>query len=75
MRGFQKGITLCIGTSGSAFKIAGGVGGRIGLSGQGLGYLVGGLFNYSVSPVQSGVGVRSLDFEFRVGLDLDWTFA
>ena len=29
----------------------------------------------SVSPVQSGVGVRSLDFEFGVGLDFDWTFA
>ena len=28
-----------------------------------------------VSPVQSGVGVRSLDFEFGVGLDLDWTSA
>ena len=50
------------------------MGGRIGLSGLRIG-LSGGLLNYSVSPVQSGVGVRSLDFEFGVGLDFDWTFA
>ena len=58
MRGFQKGITLGIGTSGSAFEVAG---------------AWGGLFNYSVSPVQSGVGVWSS--EFGVGLDLDWNSA
>ena len=50
MRGFQKGITLGSRTSGSAFEVAGGVGGVGGWCG---------LFNYSVSPVQSGVRVKS----------------
>ena len=58
MRGFQKGITLGSRTSGSAFEVAGGVGGVGGVGGWC------GQFNYSVSPVQSGVGVRSFEFGF-----------
>ena len=38
-RGFQKCITLGSRTSRSAHEVAGGWGGRIGLSGLGLGYL------------------------------------
>ena len=38
----------------------------------------GGLFNYSVTPVQSltvDFGVWTLELDSGVGLDFDWTFA
>ena len=59
MRGSQKCITLGSRTSRSAHEVAGGW--------VGWGGWVGGLFNYSVSPVQSGVGVGVWS------LELDWT--
>ena len=64
MRGFQKCITLGSRTSRSAHEVAGGWGG-LGCGGL-VGWVgwVGGLFNYSVSPVQSGVGVWTLELEF-----------
>ena len=65
MRGFQKGITLVGRTSRSALKVSvGGVGG-----------VVCSIIVSLQSSLELELGVRSLDFEFRVGLDLDWTSA
>ena len=42
------------------------------MGGGTVGYKVGGLFNYSVSPVQSGVGVWTLELDWTsTGLPLD----
>ena len=63
MRGFRKGITLGGRSSGSACKVMGGVGG------------VGGPYDFSVTPVQTGsqeLGVRSFKFRIR-SLELVWT--
>ena len=62
MIGFQKGITLGGRTSESAWKV---MGGGVG------GFVVSDIL--VSSPVQSGVGVWTLDF--GVGLDFDWTSA
>ena len=70
MRGFQKGITLCIGTSGSAFEVAGGWHKR-----KYGGWVVCSIIVSLQSSLELELGVRSLDFEFGVGLDFDWTFA
>ena len=60
MRGFRKGITLGGRSSGSACKVMGGVGGP---------------YDFSVTPVQTGsqeLGVRSFKFRIR-SLELVWT--